>query len=140
MSIPITLLGLDVGRVRIGVAISDEAGRVISAVGTFARSKGTAEDKIKALISERGVGRIVVGLPLNQNGGRTEQCEDVENFCRRLERRIPVPIVFVDEHLTSEAAKERLVSKGRFDPKKDKELIDATAAIIILEDYFNLKR
>lgn len=133
------ILGIDVGRVRVGLAVTDSNRTIVSPLLTEFRAKGVAEQAILKLAEERGIELFVAGLPLNEKGERTEQCEDVERFCRRLERRISVPIEFIDEHLTSEAAKERIIElKGKFDPKTDRELLDAYAAVIIVEDYLRL--
>ncbi len=135
------ILGIDVGRVRVGLAATDETGSFVTPIGTFQRSKGRAEDAVKAEIESRKIELVLVGLPLMEDGSRSEQCLDVESFCRRLGKRISVPIKFVDEHLTSEAAKERIASiKGNYIPDRDRELLDAYAAVIIIEDYINLNR
>lgn len=135
------ILGIDVGRVRVGLAVTDSNRTLVSPLSTVARAGGVAEQAVKNLVEERKIELFVVGMPLSASGERTAQCEDIERFCRRLERRISVPIEFIDEHLTSEAAKERIIEqKGRFDPKRDRELLDAYAAVIIVEDYLRLKK
>jgi putative Holliday junction resolvase len=135
------ILGIDVGRVRVGLAVADETGSFVTPIGTFPRSKGRAEDVVRAEIEARRVEFVLVGLPLMEDGSRSEQCLDVESFCRRLGKRISVPIKFVDEHLTSEAAKDRIaLVKGNYIPDRDRELLDAYAAVIIVEDYINLNR
>jgi putative Holliday junction resolvase len=133
------ILGIDVGKVRVGLAVTDPAGLFPCPLGTFPRSKYRAEEVIKAEIETRGVELVLVGLPLMEDGSKSAQCSDIESFCRRLTKRIKIPIKMVDEHLTSEAAKDRIAQvKGSFRPERDRELLDAYAAVIIIEDYLNL--
>lgn len=140
--LPMTvILGIDVGKVRVGLAATDGTGAIVSPIGTFLRSQGRAEDAIKSEVQARNPDFLVVGMPLTAAGARSEQCTDVESFCRRLSKRISTPIKYVDEHLTSEAAKERISQiKGSYVPDRDRELLDAYAAVIIVEDYLSLNR
>ncbi len=135
------LLGIDVGKVRVGLAATDATGSIAAPIGTFLRSQRRAEDAVRNEVESRQISLVLVGLPLLEDGSRSEQCLDVEGFCRRLSKRIKVPIQFVDEHLTSEAAKDRIAEiKGSYSHERDKELLDAYAAVIILEDYLNLNK
>jgi len=135
------ILGIDVGKVRVGLAATDATGLLVSPIGTFLRSQGRAEDAIKREVQARNPDFLLVGMPLTAEGNKSEQCADVESFCRRLGKRISTPIKYVDEHLTSEAAKERIsLVKGSYVPARDRELLDAYAAVIIIEDYLNLNR
>lgn len=79
------------------MAISD--GNTAVPVGTFNRAQGEAESKIIQLVAERGVQIVVSGLPLSENGEKNSQCQKVENFCRRLMKRLHgVELAFVDEY------------------------------------------
>ena len=131
-----TLLGLDVGDKRVGVAISD--GRTAVPVGTFNRAQGEAESKIIQLVGERGVQVVVSGLPLSENGDKNSQCQKVENFCRRLMKRLHgVELAFVDEYLTSVEAEQQLRSTRSGRSRGNKAAIDALSAVIILQDYIH---
>jgi len=128
------LIGLDVGDVRVGVALSDALLVSIAPYGSFKRARGEAERKIVELIKERNPRTLVVGLPLSAQGARTAQCERVEAFVRRITRRVAIPVVYCDEHLSSEDAKERV------GPMRAEEgAIDAVAAAVILEDFIRSK-
>ena len=104
------IMSLDVGQVRVGVAIRLAEGVAISGLGFFEREGGRAEREILALIKAHKVEVLVVGMPLDEQGTRTSQCEDVERFARRLERRSACRRVFVDEYASSAEALEGLRS------------------------------
>ena len=130
------IIALDVGDVRIGVAIADALLLSVSPHCTFTRAQGEAEKRIAELIVEIEPRLLIVGIPLSQQGERTEQCERVERFIRRLVRRTSVPVAYVDEYLSSEEAKERLQLSPRMERSLRAEgALDAAAAAVILEDY-----
>lgn len=132
------LLGIDVGEKRVGVALSNESETIASPLAAFNRAKAGAEKDIIALIAKHGIKIVVVGLPLSADGRRTEQCGDVENFCRRLLKRSEVEVRYVDEYLTSEDAKERLGIRGSASKKqREKGLVDAMSASIILQNFID---
>ena len=134
------ILALDIGDRRVGTALADSNGRHLHPHLTFDRLHGLAEKEIIKLVTEMEIRLIVVGLPLSENGQKNEQCSKVENFCRRLKRRIDAEIVYVDEYLSSVEAIELL----RLNPKREriarrKGTIDAVSASIILRSYFTAK-
>lgn len=121
-----TIVALDIGSKRVGVALSPSDVAIPVPIGVWERS--SAEKNLLELITERGVNIVVVGLPLSIDGKETAQSEKVRNFCKRIEKRASgVKIAFVDEYLTSEEAKN---SGG------DVRHIDALAALEILKSYF----
>ncbi len=131
-------LSLDIGQARVGVALSDRDGRLARAYETFPRAQGRAESLILELLEEQKVGKIVIGLPLGEGGQYTEQCEDVARFARRLSRRTDLPLIFVDEYLSSERAKKRLDIQGSPTQEiRKKGVIDAQAASIILQEFLD---
>ena len=125
------ILALDVGKKRIGVAVSDELAMIARPHSTLPRGK-TAAPRILALVSELGARRVVVGLPLRLDGSEGEQAADVRRFAAKLAAKAPeVDITFWDERLTTVEAQERMQSGSR----KQKYDIDAVAAAVILEGY-----
>lgn len=125
------LLALDVGTKRIGVAVSDELRMIAQPHSTLNRGK-TAVPRIVALLSELGVRKVIVGLPLRLDGGEGEQAADARRFAAKLAEQTPgIDIVLWDERLTTVEAGERMQSGGR----KQKHDIDAVAAAVILESY-----
>ncbi len=129
MSSP-TLVCLDVGEKRIGVAVAD-AGIRIAVPFTTVEVDGSEIASIGAIVLKENADIIVVGYPRNQQGEATAQTKYVEDFTTRLED-FDKKIVFQDESLTSVLAEQRLISHKRPYTKGD---IDAQAAAIILQDY-----
>jgi putative Holliday junction resolvase len=125
-----SLVCLDVGEKRIGVAIADTAVRIAVAFDTIIVD-GDELSKIAEIVIREGAKTIVVGYPRNQNGETTAQTSYVEKFAEGL-ADIAEEIVFQDESLTSVMAENRLIDMKKPYTKGD---IDAQAAAIILEDY-----
>lgn len=132
------ILGLDVGARRVGIAVvlSDEVEP--QPLKTAVRGNGKAEREIIELVEKLAVKTVVVGLPLNEDGTRSNQCEVVERFARRIERRSAVNLVFTDEYGSTFEALERLGPNSR-EAKKAREsgIVDALSAVVILEDFLN---
>ena len=125
-----SLIGLDVGEKRIGVAVADLGVRIAVPFTTI-EVDGNELEAIAELVIQEHADTIVVGYPRNQQGEPTAQTNYVENFARQLED-IEVAIVFQDESLTSVIAEQRLTAHKKPFSKGD---IDAQAAAIILQDY-----
>lgn len=125
-----TLVCLDVGEKRIGVAVADTSVRIAVAFDTI-EVDGDELKKIAEIVIREGANTIVVGYPRNQQGETTAQTQYVENFAKQLDD-IVEEVVFQDESLTSVMAENRLIDMKRPYTKGD---IDAQAAAIILEDY-----
>lgn len=134
MTKTINLMGLDVGTVRIGVAVGDSSVCLAVPHDTIAVD-GTEIEKIAEIAVRNNISVIVVGLPRNQQGELTKQSEFSKKFAEKLEY-MDVDVVFQDESLTSVIAEERLKSFRRPYTKED---IDAEAASIILQDYIEEK-
>ena len=133
-------LGLDVGAVRIGVALSDETGTLASGLVTL-RAAGPRKDAqaVAALVREHGVGEVVVGLPLRLDGTLGPRAEEALAFVERLRRVLRVPVVTRDERLTSVAADERLAEAGV--ARRDRKArIDQAAAALILQEHLDERK
>jgi putative Holliday junction resolvase len=136
----VRVMALDVGSVRIGVAVSDETQTL--ATGLLAlRSVGPRQDaaRIAELARQHGVAEVVVGLPLRLDGSLGSQGEKVMAFVERLRRSLRVPVVTRDERLTSVAADERLAEAG-VRRKDRKARIDQVAAAVILQEHLDERR
>lgn len=128
-----TLICLDVGEKRIGVAKGDSLVRLAFPIETI-NVDGMEIDRIKKILNLESASILVVGYPRNQSGESTLQTEFVENFVKKL-NGIEQKIVFQDESLTSVIAEDRLKSYKKPYEKGD---IDKMAAAIILQDYLEL--
>ena len=134
------LLGLDVGDIRIGVALSDELGVAAHPLCTLTRKNRKVDlIAIADLVSIHKVERIIIGLPISLDGSIGSQAEKVQKFAQRLEHVINIPIEFQDERFTTAEAEDILQALNK-DTQEQKELIDEVAAVIILTDYLNQDR
>jgi len=132
-------LGLDIGDRRIGVAMSDLTGILASPLSIIERdSDEQAVDAILEIVTERGVERVIVGLPRAMDGHIGHQAEKVQAFTGLLRQRTAVPVEYRDERLTTVAAMrlKREASTRRLDRKIR---YDAMAAAIILQEYLDEK-
>jgi putative Holliday junction resolvase len=136
----VRLLALDVGDVRIGVALSDETGTLASGLVTL-KAVGPRRDvqSVASLVREHGAGEVVVGLPLRLDGSLGSQGEKVLAFVERLRRVLRVPVVTRDERLTSVAADERLAEAG-VRRRDRKARLDQAAAALILQELLDERR
>lgn len=123
-------VALDVGTVRIGVAVGDSAVRIAVAYDTVPVDGHEVETILEIIVKE-AADVVVVGYPRNQSGEPTAQTAYSQAFAKKI-RDCDAEVVFQDESLTSVLAEKYLISLGRPYQKGD---IDAQAAALILQDY-----
>jgi putative Holliday junction resolvase len=134
------LLGLDVGNARIGVALSDESGIVVTPYRVIRRRpEATALAAIASIVVAESVVGVVAGLPLRLSGEYSEQTHMTAAFVARLTAHVSIPVVTWDERYTTVEAENILRERG---VKRDRwrEQIDAIAAMVILQDYLDAHR
>jgi len=132
------VLALDLGEVRIGLALSDPLGVVAHPLETLA-SDGARRDleRVERLIRDREVVRVVVGLPLHMSGDEGSGAAAARRFAARLRGRVPgVEVVLWDERLTTVQA-ERAMRAANVRRGKRREVIDGLAAVLILQNYLD---
>ena len=136
-------LGIDYGKRRIGLALSDATGllarpwKTIPAGSDPARIATALAAEVSALIAEEdGRAAIALGYPRRLNGQPTDATAVVETIAALLQSQVDVPIVFQDERLSSREA-ESLLARHEKDWRKRKRLVDAAAAAVILQDYLD---
>jgi putative holliday junction resolvase len=133
----VRFLGLDVGEVRIGIAVSDETGLIARGLRTLQRVSWKQDlETLQALIIENQVEHIVVGRPLNLSGSQGVQADRVAAFVERLRAVTPIEISLWDERLSSSAA-EKVLLEGGVQRGKRKQIIDKLAAVIILQGFLD---
>jgi putative Holliday junction resolvase len=126
------LLGLDVGEKTIGLALSDPALSVASPISTIRRTKFTADAiALLKLAAERGVGGLVIGLPLNMDGSEGPRCQSVRQFAANLLKLKDFPILFWDERLSTMAVERAMIAHDVTRAKRDKVVDQAAAAFIL---------
>jgi putative Holliday junction resolvase len=130
-------MAIDYGTKAIGVAISDELRLTVRPLTTIRRGRkkyARVIDDICSLVAENQIGVLAVGLPVNMDGTRGEAAARVEKFVADLQNRLAIPIVTVDERLTSYEADRILRDQG---VSERRARSDEYAAAIILQDYLD---
>lgn len=136
----ISVLGLDIGSKRIGVAGCDRTGLVATGLATIDnKSFVYVTEQLSQIVRQREATLLVVGLPYTMNGSVGAQARRVQKFTKRLAKALSMPVTYVDERLTSVEAEQQLQSERR-SPKKNKGLIDRRAATIILQQWLDRSR
>jgi putative Holliday junction resolvase len=127
------LLGLDLGEKTIGLALSDRLLTVATPMQTLKRGKFAADAlRLDIIISEQGVGGLVVGLPLNMDGSDGPSAQSARAFGRNWVNHSPLPLVFQDERLSTSAVTRTLIEADT-SRKKRGEVVDKMAAAYILQ-------
>lgn len=134
------VLGLDLGKRRIGVALSDAAG-VLATPLTVIASRGAEIDtrQIAELVAEHHAERIVVGMPLAMDGTIGAEAQRVQGFIELLSRSSTVPVESWDERLSTVAAEREMLGAGA-SPSQRKQWRDAVAASLVLQSYLDRMR
>ena len=128
------LLGIDLGSTTIGMAISDVSLIVASPLDTLKRGKFKDDSKkLIALIKERCVGGLVLGLPLNMNGREGPRCQATRQFAKNLLAIFELPVGFWDERLSTAAVERLLIDEADMSRTRRSEVVDKIAAAYILQ-------
>ena len=127
---------LDIGDVRIGVAVSDPTGTIASPVEVIRRvGWGPDTQKIRAICDRYQTDRILSGLPLNMDGSEGFQAQKVRSFCEQL-KKAGLRVTFQDERLSTVWAERTLMESG-VRRENRKEFVDQVAAVVILQGYLD---
>jgi putative Holliday junction resolvase len=134
-------LGIDVGAVRVGVALSDPDGMLATPLATVARDveHGTDLDTIAGFVAEHEVVGVVVGLPRTLAGREGPAAEAARAFAEALAARLEVPIEFSDERLTTVVATRQMRESGR-KGRRQRAVVDQVAAVAILQGWLDARR
>jgi putative Holliday junction resolvase len=131
-------LGVDVGKARVGVAVSDPHGMLATPVITVQRSDDAVR-QVLGYAAEHDVIELVVGLPLSLSGGETPSTADAREFATQLAASTDRVVRLVDERLSTVTAQSALHATGR-NTKKSRSVIDQVAAVIILQHALDTER
>ncbi|HUI53237.1 MAG TPA: Holliday junction resolvase RuvX [Terriglobales bacterium] len=141
-----SILAIDYGRARIGLAIADGEARIAQPLSTLERiNRNEDMRRLREIVREHGVHQIIVGLPLRLDGTRGEMAEEAERFANRLRKQLGINVELRDERLTSWEA-ERLMEEelgkkfresnsARKKNSTDEVTVDSMAAAVILREY-----
>ena len=133
-------MGIDPGRKRIGIALSDPTGLLASAHSILRRTTLPADlEALRRIARDHQVHRIVVGLPLHMSGDEGQEAERARAFAAELESALGLPVELVDERLSSVEA-ERQLSESRVRRGRWRDKLDAVAAAVVLQGYLDSLR
>jgi putative holliday junction resolvase len=134
------LLGLDLGEKTIGLALSDTLLMVATPMETLQRGKFSADAaKLEAIIAAQGVGGLVIGLPLNMDGGEGPSAQSARAFARNFAARSDLPIFLCDERLST-AAVTRTLLDADASRRRRAAVVDKMAAAYILQGALDRMR
>ena len=133
------LLGLDLGSKTIGLAICDSSFAIASPLETLRRRKFTQDAiDLEALIAERDVGGLVLGLPRNMDGSEGPRAQSTRQFAANLLGRSDIPIAFWDERFSTVAVERLLIDEADLSRRKRGDVVDKMAASYILQGAIDL--
>jgi putative Holliday junction resolvase len=147
-----SILAIDYGRARMGLAVADAEARLPNPVGTLERiNRNEDMRRLRETVREHNVRQIVVGLPLRLDGTQSEMAEEASRFAERVRKQLGVPVEMIDERLTSWEAerlmeevggrvlhKESPVTGKKIRAEQGKLTVDSVAAAVILKEYLEL--
>ena len=129
------ILGIDLGRARIGVAVSDELGMLAHPVETIP-ARGDATRRIAEIVQEKNAERVVIGLPRHMNGSVGVGAADALAFAEKLRACVACEVVTWDERMTTMAANRALRDSGQ-KTRNTRGVVDQVAAQMILQGYLD---
>lgn len=131
-----TVMGLDPGSRRIGVAVSDGSGKIAMPKTVIDRMTGSYIEELSAIIRESRVSEVVVGLPLNMDGSEGPSARSARLLAAEIEKELDVPVRLLDERLTTVSAQSSM-RRGGATSRQQKGKIDKVAATLILQSFLD---
>lgn len=133
-----TVLAVDPGTRRIGVAISDPTGKIALPVMVISRVGDGHIKQLTKLIVERSVDEVVVGLPKTLRGEEGSSAEEARALARELEERLNLPVHVFDERFTTVEA-ETVLRRGGMKEERRRSLVDKLAATLLLQSFLDAR-
>lgn len=135
------VMALDVGDVRIGVALSDPLRMIASPFEVIDRNKVDYLKRIKEIIKEKTVTRLVIGMPISLDGTKKVQAQKVEIFIEEMKKELSgMEIDTIDERFSTVSADRMLNESTKKDAREKRKVVDKVAATIILQNYLDMKK
>lgn len=131
------ILAIDYGERRIGLAYGYEEIKVAVALDYLENNEDTF-NLLQKIIEDKEIQKIILGYPIALKGHKTQKTLETEAFCEKLSSHISIPILKIDERLTSVQA-HKIFQNAGISSKKSRQKIDSSAACILLNQYFNTK-
>lgn len=133
------ILGIDYGEKRVGFALSDPMGIIATAKEVVTvQGEAHAANEATRIAKETGAVKIVVGLPINMDGSRGPAVEKATSFAELLKAKSGLPVVMVDERLSTKSAHDALMAGGMRNEKR-KLVVDKVAAQILLQAWLDMQ-
>jgi len=133
------ILALDVGKKRIGLAVSDELGITAQGIDTLERKRIREDlENLKQIAHRWAAKTLLIGKPLHMSGSESRQSEYTREFAGRLHQHLSLPVVFWDERLTSAEA-ERMLRTAGASLEQRKRAVDRMSAVLLLESYLGYR-
>jgi len=132
------ILGIDFGRARIGLAISDELRLLAHPLQTIPANKDSVS-KIAEIVRDRKIDKVVIGIPKHMSGELGKVAQDALEFAAKLRTQLPCPVETWDERLTTVAANRALSEAGK-KTRQTRNIVDQVAAQMILQGYLDSER
>lgn len=133
------ILAVDYGRRRLGLAVSDELGKIAQTLPVMLRTNRRMDvRRLRELVKQKGITAILVGLPVHLSGRVSEMAEEAGKFAERLAKELGLPVELRDERLTSWEAAQMSEELGVRRGKNTE--IDSVAAAILLREYLSEAR
>lgn len=133
------VLGIDVGSVRVGLAVSDETCTLASPLATVPNDPRTIWTRIAREMEDREVERVVIGLPRRLDGSEGDAADSARRFAAELQRHVAMVVEFWDERFTTTIAERSLIESG-VRRRRRREVIDAVAAAVLLQSWLDARR
>jgi len=129
--------GIDLGKVRVGIAVSDELGLMAHARPFLdGKNPGQLVNALSALAASEGIEVFVVGLPLSLDGHEGTSAKRARSFAQALKARTGLRVILMDERLTTKQASLQLREAGR-NSKHQRQIIDSASAVVLLQTYLD---
>jgi putative holliday junction resolvase len=129
------ILGIDFGRARIGLAISDELRMLAHPLETISSNKHSV-NRVAEIVRERKIDTVVVGIPRHMSGAVGKSAEEALQFVEKLRAQVGCPVETWDERLTTVAANRALSDAGK-KTRETRGIVDQVAAQMILQGYLD---
>lgn len=134
------ILAIDLGESRTGLAMSDIYEVLASPLCVLAeKNREVLANQIKKICKDKGISKIILGLPKNMDGSEGKSAQIAKDFGKMLEERTQLPVILQDERMTTITAHTYL-NEINLHGKKRKEIVDAVAASVVLQNYLDGQR
>lgn len=132
-------IGIDVGKVRVGIARTDPDGILATPVATITGKLPESIDELTRIVHEEGALEVIVGLPRSLSGAEGLSAHDTRAYAADLAEGIDVPVRVVDERLTTVSAHAAMHASGR-PGRRHRQVVDQVAAVMILQHALDVER